>query len=117
MLLSPLILEHEIILKKWGLSSVTNRWGAKVSEIPGDLDPNEFFDILVRVEKEIWATRETVEAQIIPRSILRRNVIVHFSNLSAQAKRIIRANFVLDDELIDMIQKIVPDFPSDFFNT
>ncbi len=53
MLLSPLILEHEIILKKWGLSSVTNRWGAKVSEIPGDLDPNEFFDILVRVEKEI----------------------------------------------------------------
>lgn len=117
MLLTPLILKHELILKKWGLSSVTNRWGAKVSKIPENLDPIDFLEILIQAEKTITQTHETWKARKIIHSLVIRHAIVHFTDLSDRAKRIIRANFVLDNELIDMIQKIIPDFPSDFFNS
>ncbi|MBP7773628.1 hypothetical protein KA071_00900 [Candidatus Gracilibacteria bacterium] len=117
MLFSPFILKHELILKKIGLSSVVNRWGAKVTKIPEYIDPSHFLEILIQVEKTITQTHETWKARKMIDSLVVRHAIVHFSELGDRAKRIIRANFVLDEKLVEMIQKIIPDFPKDFFNS
>jgi len=117
MFLSPLILQHELTLRKFGLGSITHHWGTKVSKIPEYLDASYFLHILIQTEKTITQTRETWKARKIIHSLLMRHTIVDFSDLSDRAKRIIRANFVLDEKLIEMIQKIIPDFPKDFFNS
>jgi thioredoxin-related protein len=117
MLIPPLILKHELLLRKFGLSPVTNHWGAKITSMPEYIDHAHFLAILIHIEKSITQTHETWKARKIVNSLITRRAIVHFSDLGDRAKRIIRANFVLDEKLVEMIQKVIPDFPKDFFNS
>jgi|GEM_PF-1293103 len=70
--------------------------------------------ILREIEASMTDTRETFEARSMMQSLIQSNKTIDYSRLDNAAIKIIRANFVLDLELMKMMEQVIPDFKERF---
>jgi hypothetical protein len=95
-------------------SALRTRLSLRASKIGQSLDRNTFLDILRKIENTISETHETWEARKIIQSLIARKLVIHFSELDDYAIKIIRANLSQDEELMQMMEQVIPHFKKHF---